>query len=215
MTNEMIAVIVIAVVVVAAFWAPLFMVAVYAHRAQGRLDVLTSQGKQAQARLDALHAAIAAADQASEARSTKMLNELRVGRETVGAAAREVGHVGQQLAAVVRDADGSFRHLADSLKDLDTLQQMSGHVQRFALEMAGASAKIESQLGAAGKVLDSLHGVVDAWSKERAPLEAQHEALAREVEKALQFERDERHQLRLMLNAMLLTTNTGDPDARA
>ncbi len=215
MTNEMIALVVTGVLVVAAFWVPLFMLLLYTRNALGRLDLLAGQGKQAHARLDALVAALASAEQANEARGRQLVAELRGTRDTAHGAAAEATRVGRELVQVVRDADGSFRHLADSLKDLDTLQQMSGHVQRFSVEMASASGKIESQLGTAGKVLEALHGVVDAWSRERAPLEAQHDALAREVEKSLSFERAEREELRRQLSALMLKLNTEVSGARA
>lgn len=216
MSNEMIAAIVAAVLVALALWSPLLFTCLFAFRALTKFEAILAQGKQTQARLDGLASAITASEAAADRRATGLGSELRAARGTVEQAARGMTGAAAELVLVVKAADGSFRHLADSMRDLDNLQQMSGHVERLANETAGASAKIESQLETAGKVVEALHDVVDAWSKERAPIEAQTAALAREVEKALNFERDERQQLRLQLNALLvrLATADGGPDAR-
>lgn len=195
-----------ATVVLLAFWIPAFFAVRYLYRSHSKLGSMLTQGEQIQAHLQGMTQILTTTDAANDRRLREVLAELLKTRTILENSSRESTLLGRELHQVVKEADGSFRHLADSLRDLDTLQQMAGHVERFCLEMASASAKIESQLTTAGQVLAALHGVVEAWSKERAPLESQTEALAREIEKALNFERQERHQLRLDLNALLLAS---------
>lgn len=166
------------------------------------------------AALAELRGAIGSADVAARERAGHLAATLDRAAAHVGARADQVARLAGELDQTLLRADASFRALVDSLQDMDNLQTISGEVTRFTNEMAGASAKIESQLATAREVTGLLHEVVAAWSNERAPLESSLEALSGEVERALHYERDERHQLRQQLNALVLTLSPGGPRAR-
>lgn len=129
--------------------------------------------------------------------------------QVVGASAKELAKLGRELHAAVLLADGSFKALTDAMRDLENLQKMSAEVTRFTNEMTSASSKIQSQIELAGRVVGALHEVVRTWSEERAPLERTNEALAREVERALAVEQDERVELRKQLKALVLGLAAG------
>ncbi len=194
--------------------APLYYLAWSARLGHKRSEAITSELASQRELLVHLAKALEVADTAQRAHAKALLQEVNACRTSVEQGVAQCVRVARDLHQVVGEADGSFRHLTNSMKDLDNLQVMGHHVERLGLELAGASAKIQSQLETSGRVVEALHGVVDAWSKERAPLEQQAEALARQVDRALTYERDERHQLRLQLNALLLRQQTATGDAR-
>jgi uncharacterized phage infection (PIP) family protein YhgE len=108
-------------------------------------------------------------------------------------------------------ADGSFKHLIDTLEGVGNLQQIKERVNQISANLVDEHQKIESQIGVSARIIDQLHQLVTHWSKEGSELQQAYHALAEAIREEILREAGQREKLSIQLETLIQRMATGKP----
>jgi type I site-specific restriction-modification system R (restriction) subunit len=139
----------------------------------------------------------------------KILVELREGREQRGQFQNQVLDASQKLKTAFHDADGSFKHLIDTLQGVGNLQQIKERVNYISANLVDEHQKISSQIGISGRIVEELHKLVAQWSNEGSELQRAYHALADTIREEIFREAAQRDKFSIQLETLIQQSTIG------
>lgn len=115
----------------------------------------------------------------------------------------EVSATGRQVADTFLKADGSFKEMIDSFKDIENLQEIKQRVELITTHLVDMHGKIGSQLDTSGRIIADLHRLIVSWSEEGSQLQRSYQELAQALERALVHDLQQRTELDTKLETLI------------
>ena len=109
----------------------------------------------------------------------------------------------QKLIEVFLKADGSFKAMIDSLRDIENLDEVKKRVAVITANLIDMNSKIGSQLETSGRIIAELHRLIGSWSEEGTQLQRSYQELAKTMERVLTLDLKQREELDTKLEALI------------